>query len=853
MLFLCPRIYLRAALVVAALGVLPSLASAADIDEAQRLFKTGQYEQCAKLAAEAIEDGEFTETWRHLKLRSELAMGHYAQAKVSLASALKRYPNSIQIRWIGVRAQRMNGEAEAAAKALGEIEQMVKQAPWRYRDAGSRVTLGRFLLSRGADAKDVLGQIYNKIKKDLPRLPEAFVASGELALAKHDYGLAAEAFEKALKLDSEDPAIHFGLARALEPSDLQKSRQALAAALERNENYVPGLLLLVDDHVDAERYAEAEQVVARILKINRKEPAAWAYRAVLAHLDNDAEKENACRDKALSTWAENPAVDHLIGKKLSQKYRFSEGSAYQRQALAFDAKYLPAKMQLCQDLLRLGQELEGWKLADEVFKEDGYSVVAHNLTTLRDRLTKFRTLKSDGFAVRMEDREAAIYGQRVLDLLRRAKETLCKKYDVELDGTIYVEIFPRQQDFAIRTFGLPGGAGFLGVCFGRVITMNSPASQGSSPSNWEAVLWHEFAHVVTLNKTNNKMPRWLSEGISVYEERQQNAAWGQTMNPRYRKMVLDGELTPVSQLSGAFLAPKSPLHLQFAYYESSLVVEYLIEKHGLETLKRILVDLGVGMPINESIRRYAGSLDALDKAFAEYAKQRAESLAPEADFSDPELPPRVDTETLAKWNADNPDNYMGLKRYAKQLIAEKKWTQAKPPLWRLLKLYPGDTSGDNSLVMLSVVYRELNETAKERKALERLAALDADAGDVYLRLMELAAAEKDWEAVKTNAQRMLAVNPLLRAPHRHLAEAAEQTGDDARAIAGLRALLVMDPLDPADVHYRTAKLLHRTGDLPAARREVLMSLEESPRYRAAHRLLLTVLEDIKTTPAEKMP
>ncbi|MCH8921738.1 MAG: hypothetical protein IIA67_01175 [Planctomycetes bacterium] len=699
----------------------------------------------------------------------------------------------------------------------------------------------------------MLGQIYNKVKKDLPRLPEAFVASGELALAKHDYGLAAEAFEKALKIDPADPAIHFGMARALGPSDFEKSRLALAAALKRNENHVPSLLLLVDDHVDAERYAEAEKIVARILKINGKEPAAWAYLAVLAHLDNDAEKEKTCRDEALSTWAENPEVDHLIGKKLSQKYRFSEGSAYQRQALAFDGKYLPAKMQLCQDLLRLGQEVEGWKLADEVFDEDGYSVVAHNLTTLRDRLTKFRTLKSDGFAVRMEAREAAIYGQRVLDLLRRAKETLCKKYDVELDGTIYVEIFPRQQDFAIRTFGLPGGAGFLGVCFGRVITMNSPASQGNRPSNWEAVLWHEFAHVVTLNKTKNMMPRWLSEGISVYEERQENPAWGQTMNPRYQKMVQGGELTPVSQLSGAFLAPKSPLHLQFAYYESSLVVEYLIEKHGQETLKRILVDLGVGMPINESIRRYAGSLDALDQAFAEYAKQRAEALAPQADFTEPELPPRVDTETLAKWNADNPDNYTGLKRYARQLIAEKQWEKAKPPLWRLLELYPGDTSGDNSLLMLSVVYRELNETAKERKALERLAALDADAGDIYLRLMKLAAAEKDWQAVKANAKRMLAVNPLFRAPHRRLAEAAEQTGDDARAIAGLRALLVMDPLDPADVHYRTAKLLHRSGDLPAARREVLMSLEEAPRYRAAHRLLLTVLEEIETTSAEKTP
>ena len=83
----------------------------------------------------------------------------------------------------------------------------------------------------------------------------------------------------------------------------------------------------------------------------------------------------------------------------------------------------------------------------------------------------------------------------------------------------------------MRTFGLPGADGFLGVCFGRVITANSPASQGENPSNWESVLWHEFCHVVTLTKTHNKMPRWLSEGISVYEERPGRPRLGDRAEP----------------------------------------------------------------------------------------------------------------------------------------------------------------------------------------------------------------------------------------------------------------------------------------------------------------------------------
>ena len=51
-----------------------------------------------------------------------------------------------------------------------------------------------------------------------------------------------------------------------------------------------------------------------------------------------------------------------------------------------------------------------------------------------------------------------------------------------------------------------------------------------------------------------------------------------------------------SDLERAFLAPKTTLHLQFAYYESSLVVEYLIDHFGFDSLKKVSADLGQGKP-----------------------------------------------------------------------------------------------------------------------------------------------------------------------------------------------------------------------------------------------------------------
>src|SRR5262249_46077985 len=156
----------------------------------------------------------------------------------------------------------------------------------------------------------------------------------------------------------------------------------------------------------------------------------------------------------------------LIGRKLSQKYRFAEGSASQRRALALDPDHMPAKVQLCQDLLRLGEESEGWKLADEVFARDAYNVVAYNLITLRDRVAGFRTLKGGGFLGGMDPREADLYGRRVLGLLGRAKASLCASYGATVPEPVIVEIFPQRKEFAVRTFGLPGAGGVLGVCFG---------------------------------------------------------------------------------------------------------------------------------------------------------------------------------------------------------------------------------------------------------------------------------------------------------------------------------------------------------------------------------------------------
>ena len=125
-----------------------------------------------------------------------------------------------------------------------------------------------------------------------------------------------------------------------------------------------------------------------------------------------------------------------------------------------------------------------------------------------------------------------------------------------------------------------------------------------------------------------------------------------------------------------------------------------------------------------------------------------------------------------------------------------------------------------------------------------LSNLEADDVDTFARLMDLSAAVKDWGAVATNAERYLAVNPLVAPPYRHLAQASEALGRREAAISACKTMLLLDPPDPAGAHYQLARLLHEAGD-PAAKRQLLQALEEAPRFRDAHRLLLEMTKAAK--------
>lgn len=820
----------------------PSPAAAVDYDAAFALFQSGKYAEALAATDDVVKQPYVdARVWR-FRIECFAVLGRYDEAVEALTVSRRYHVGDAALRVVGYEVLRRSGNPDAAQATLLGLMRVAADSPWRFAGSEDKVWVGKAAVLLGADARQALEGYYEPALKADPDLRIAYEAIGELALAKRDLAVAADNYRAALKRFPDDPDFLCGLARAVEEDAEAESKKLIEQALARNPAHVQSLLFTAEEALSHEDYKGAEAALDKLAKVNPNHSIGWALRAALLYLQADPFGAWCCREAALETWSDDPEVDHVLGQKLSKAYRFAEGAKYQRSALLTDPKYLPARTQLAQDLLRLGESDEGWKLVEQVQTEDPYDVVAYNLATLKDRLKDYTTLDTPHFRLHMEKREAVIYGPRVLELLEEARQTLGQKYGWFPPRPVVVEILTRQQDFAIRTFGLPGGDGILGVCFGMVITANSPAALAGQTTNWESTLWHEYCHVVTLELTRHRIPRWLSEGISVFEERQADPTWGNRLNRETRSMIVASELTPLSKLNEAFRNPKSSAHFSLAYYEASLAVEYLVAEHGFPVLRKILDDVAGGLPINQAIELRVGKLEVLDEGFDKFARARAESYGPKVDWSDDAMktfPRDGKPDVIAAWLKDHPQHYLGRMRYAQALLTAKQPDEAAKVLESLIADVPEWAGDGTPYTLLAKIRREQSNTEQEQAVLERSAARSEDALETYRRLIELAVAAGDDKAVRLNIERFLAVQPLDEFPYRTAAEHAKTGGATRQAISAVRSLLALDPADLSGAHYLFASLLHAGRD-PEAKRHALLALEETPRYRDAQKLLLEI-------------
>jgi tetratricopeptide (TPR) repeat protein len=393
------------------------------------------------------------------------------------------------------------------------------------------------------------------------------------------------------------------------------------------------------------------------------------------------------------------------------------------------------------------------------------------------------------------------------------------RYGYEPRQDIYVELYPDHDDFAVRTAGLPG-IGLLGVTFGHVVAMDSPAARAGGDFHWGSTLWHEMAHVFTLSATAHRVPRWLSEGISVFEEWRTGPTPGVSLNPAPLVKFNEGKFKPIADLDEGFIRPEYENQVQVSYVQAGLTCLFIEQRWGFQALAKLLHQFDRDTTTAAAVQAATGLAPAdFDREFNAFMRERFAAF-------------------LAA-----PDRYPQLMGEAGQAFEARDFAGAVAAAGEAVKLLPEYTDGNSPWLLLA---RAQLESKDDAAALATLMAWRAAGGwepDATRRLAALLdAAGRGPEALVV----LEAVNysdPLRAAGHRELGErllAAQRAEDAAREF---RVLLALEPQDFATAHFGLARAARQDGKAVEARRHVLQALEVAPSYRPAQKLLLEITKD----------
>jgi hypothetical protein len=156
----------------------------------------------------------------------------------------------------------------------------------------------------------------------------------------------------------------------------------------------------------------------------------------------------------------------------------------------------------------------------------------NNALAVQQKLDEsYERVENDRFVVSFHRDDQGVLQEYLMPLCLEASETLGKKYGHVPEGKVAVEVFHTWDDFSVRTVGFRGFTA-LGACFGKFLTLVSPGDSDLRRQDfmWQATMWHEYAHVLTLGVSKHRVPRWLTEGFSVHEEKQRDPTWERGMD-----------------------------------------------------------------------------------------------------------------------------------------------------------------------------------------------------------------------------------------------------------------------------------------------------------------------------------
>ena len=696
----------------------------------------------------------------------------------------------------------LDGSATAAIRA---------EAAWALRDAHTA------------------NRLFQTALNDTPGDAQLLTRWGDLYADTHQDAEAMNLYREALGADPDNAFAMLGAARVLVGGFNDAANEYLEPLLTKRTladgAQLGAWLLVARVALENQDLDEAEHNLAQaetLIEQNEWPPLELlALRSAAALIGEEDGSEWTSRsldyNPRYGDIFATPAYFYVISRRYRQAI-----DLYQK-AVDTEPTLASAHEALGVNLLRDNQLDRARRHLELAYKHDPFSPIAVNTLRLLDSFDGFELIEDAPrpdvrgdvpLLLRLHREEAAAIAPYAIELARQSIDEFTARYGFALREPVVIEMYPDHEDFAVRTAGMPG-IGILGATFGYVVAMDSPSARSTDQFQWGTTLWHEMAHVYTLEATEHLVPRWFSEGVSVYEEWRSGPTPGVRIPMSVYAAMRADQFLPVATLDQGFIRPTYPNQVIVSYMQAGLICQFVDQEFGEDKLALLLSEFRDGLDTAQAIDRVLEiSAPRFDREFATFVeREHGEFLA------------QLDEWQLMREGLD-------------EMHREERWDDVEIAATNLIERHPNYVEPDSPYLLLASA-RE----AQDRRA-EAIAALrqyrdrggyDPDA------LKELAGWLEEAGQPQEAADTLLIValvEPVDEALHESLGKLQLALGNGEAALRAFEILLALDPHDKASAYLHIAEAHRATGDVAKSRENVLAALDLAPSFRPAQRLLL---------------
>ncbi len=744
----------------------------------------------------------------------EFGRGRYESAGAHAAAALKINGDEPLAHWVLAEVFRNRGKLKEADQEYRWFVRYYNRVQPKDAETLLLVARGAAQYARWNKVSQMFGFVINTLCPDAladdKQSWETWLISGDLLLEKYNRAEALPEFQSALAINPHAPDVHVSLARAaLQKGEHRQATKLAGRALETNPQHVGALRVLASERIERGDAGAAIALLDRARKVDPHHqetlallaacyllqdgmPGAEELDSLLANLDavDQIEIANPGRfARLVIALAERNAKPGYflttLGDQLAARRKFIAAERLYKQAIAVMPQLSEPRTALGMLYMQTSRIAEARKILDEAFKADPFHVRVSNMRKVLRVLEGYETISTDHFVIRFDREADGLLAHYMAEYLEEQHAVLVKEFGFSPPNRTQFEIFHNNKGlsahewFSARMVGLPW-IQTIGASTGMMVALASPTA-AEEPFNWARVVKHEYVHVITLQQTKFNIPHWFTEALAVTSEGYPRPAeWNELLATR----VPARDIQILDELNRGFTQPETPLDWQYAYCQSRLHAQFLIERFGRASIQSMLEAYRAGLSTDRALARATQLNQAqFESQYREFLDGLVEGLRTGKE------PRTKSLEDLEQAYLADEDDAEAAGQYALALFEERDRRKAREVAERTLAL-------DEKQALGAVVMAELALLSQDAKQAAGflVAALDRDLPhpEVLIRLARVRMQQGETDESAKLFELGRGEFPDDRQWIEGLAAAYLKLGDDRKLQPVLEELVLLD-------------------------------------------------------------